>query len=74
MLAVSISDFDPHRTRGSFRLRTCELDHVGPFLGFVPKSLASLDRACRNHRPGVSAMFSTFAFDDIGLPWLGINT
>ena len=30
------SEFDPKRTRGSFRLRTSELDHVSLFLGFVP--------------------------------------
>jgi hypothetical protein len=37
-------------------------------------SATSLDRACRNHRPDVSVTFTTFAFDDSSLPWLGINT
>jgi hypothetical protein len=37
-------------------------------------ALASLNRACRNHRPGASAMLTTIAFDNGGLRWLEIST
>jgi hypothetical protein len=37
-------------------------------------ALASLDRACRNHRPGVSATLTTVAFDHSGLRWLEIGS
>jgi hypothetical protein len=36
-------------------------------------ALASLDLACRDHRPDVSATFTTIAFDDSSLRWLGIS-
>jgi hypothetical protein len=36
-------------------------------------SLASLDLACRDHCPDVSATFTTIAFDDSSLRWLGIS-
>src|SRR5712692_7450127 len=36
-------------------------------------ALASLDLACRDHRPDFSATFTTIAFDDSSLQWLGIN-
>jgi hypothetical protein len=37
-------------------------------------ALASLDRACRDHRPDVSATFTTVAFDNSSLRWLGIGS
>ena len=37
-------------------------------------ALASLDLACRDHRPDFSATFTTIAFDDSSLRWLEINT
>jgi len=37
-------------------------------------ALASLDRACRDHRPGVSATLTTTALDRSSLRWLGIST
>src|SRR5258707_6701597 len=36
-------------------------------------ALASLDLACRDHRPDFSATFTTIAFDDSSLQWLGIS-
>ena len=36
-------------------------------------ALASLDLACRDHRPGVSATLTTTAFDRSSLRWLGID-
>src|SRR5262245_60255418 len=36
-------------------------------------ALASLDRACRDHRPGVSATLTTTAFDHSRSRWLGIG-
>ena len=36
-------------------------------------ALASLNRACRDHRPGVSATLTTTAFDRSSLRWLGIS-
>src|SRR5580658_9232953 len=36
-------------------------------------ALASLDRACRDHCPDFSATFTTIAFDDSSLRWLGIS-
>jgi hypothetical protein len=36
-------------------------------------ALASFDLACRDHRPDFSATFTTGAFDDSSLQWLGIN-
>jgi hypothetical protein len=36
-------------------------------------ALASLDLACRDHRPDFSATFTTNAFDDSSLQWLGIS-
>jgi hypothetical protein len=36
-------------------------------------ALASLDLACRDHCPDVSATFTTIAFDDSSLRWLGIS-
>jgi hypothetical protein len=36
-------------------------------------ALASLDLACRDHRPDFSATFTTVAFDDSSLQWLGIS-
>jgi hypothetical protein len=36
-------------------------------------ALASLNRACRDHRPGVSATLTTMAFDQSSLRWLGIS-
>jgi hypothetical protein len=35
--------------------------------------LASLDRACRDHRPSVSATLTTMAFDHSRSRWLGIS-
>ena len=37
-------------------------------------ALASLDHACRDHRPGVSATLTTIAFDNSSLRWLEIST
>jgi hypothetical protein len=37
-------------------------------------ALASLNHACQDHRPDVSATFTTIAFDDSSLRWLEINT
>jgi hypothetical protein len=36
-------------------------------------ALASLDPACRDHRPDVSATLTTVAFDHSRSRWLGIN-
>jgi hypothetical protein len=36
-------------------------------------ALASLDLACRDHRPDFSATFTTIAFDDSSLQRLGIS-
>ena len=36
-------------------------------------ALASLNRACRDHRPGVSATLTTVTFDHSSLRWLGIS-
>ena len=36
-------------------------------------ALASLDRACRDHRPDVSATLTTTAFDRSSSRWLGIS-
>ena len=36
-------------------------------------ALASLDLACQDLRPGVSATLTTMAFDHSRLRWLGIN-
>jgi hypothetical protein len=36
-------------------------------------ALASLDLACRDHRPDFSATFTTIAFDESSLQWLGIS-
>jgi len=48
-----------------------------PSSGFLTSepllALASLDLACRDHCPGVSATFTTTAFDHSGSRWLGIN-
>jgi hypothetical protein len=37
-------------------------------------ALASLDLACRDHRPGVSATLTTTAFNRSSLRWLEIST
>jgi hypothetical protein len=37
------------------------------------RALASFDRACRDHCPDFSATFTTIAFDDSSLRWLGIS-
>jgi hypothetical protein len=37
-------------------------------------ALASLNHACRDHRPDVSATLTTMAFDHSSLRWLEINT
>jgi hypothetical protein len=37
------------------------------------RALASLDLACRDHRPDFSATSTTVAFDDSSLQWLGIS-
>src|SRR6266849_11205540 len=37
-------------------------------------ALASLDRACRDHRPGVSATLTTTTFNRSSLRWLEIST
>jgi hypothetical protein len=37
-------------------------------------ALASLDLACRDHRPGVSATLTTTAFNRSSLRWLAIST
>jgi hypothetical protein len=40
----------------------------------LPKPcLASLDHACQDHRPGVSATLTTTTFDRSSSPWLGIS-
>ena len=39
----------------------------------APLALASLNRACRDHRPDVSAALTTVAFDQSGPRWLGIS-
>ena len=36
-------------------------------------ALASLDHACRDHRPDVSATLTTMAFDHSRSRWLGIG-
>jgi hypothetical protein len=36
-------------------------------------ALASLNRACRDHRPGVSATLTTTDLDRSSLRWLGID-
>jgi hypothetical protein len=36
-------------------------------------ALASLDHACRDHCPGVSATLTTTAFDRSNSRWLGIS-
>src|SRR4029077_6857268 len=45
------------------------------FRHFIDSSLAlaSLNRTCRDHRPGVSAALTTVAFDQSGPRWLGIS-
>ena len=50
------------------------------YVGYAPQklllrllALASLDLACRDHRPDFSATFTTNAFDDSSLQWLGIS-
>src|SRR3990170_6784164 len=45
------------------------------FRRFKSSSLAltSLDRACRDHRPGVSATLTTMALDHSRWRWLGIG-
>jgi hypothetical protein len=40
----------------------------------VGAALASLNHACRDHRPDVSATLTTMAFDHSSLRWLEINT
>src|SRR5436190_1516821 len=49
--------------------------HLIRFLRFGSSSLAlaSLDRACRDHRPDVSATLTTVAFGQSSLRWLGIS-
>jgi hypothetical protein len=37
-------------------------------------ALASLDLACRDHCPGVSATLTTTAFNRSSLRWLAIST
>ena len=37
------------RRGGSLRLDACELDHLGPLLGFVGDELAEVDRRERKH-------------------------
>jgi hypothetical protein len=37
-------------------------------------ALASLDLACRDHRPSVSATLTTTTFNRSSLRWLGIGT
>jgi hypothetical protein len=36
-------------------------------------ALASFNRTCRDHCPGVSAALTTVAFDQSGPRWLGIS-
>jgi hypothetical protein len=36
-------------------------------------ALASLNRACQDHRPNVSATLTTVAFDHSSLRWFGIS-
>ena len=50
-------------------------DQVSRFRRFKSSllALASLDLACRDHRPDFSATFTTIAFDDSSLQWLGIS-
>ena len=49
--------------------------HLIRFRHFTDGSLAlaSLNRACRDQRPGVSATLATTAFDHSSLRWLGIS-
>jgi hypothetical protein len=44
-----------------------------PSWTYPDATLASLDLACRDHCPDVSATFTTIAFDDSSLRWLGIS-
>jgi hypothetical protein len=50
--------------------------HLIRFRHFIDGSLAfaSLDRACRDHRPDVSVTLTTTAFDRSSSRWLGIDT
>jgi len=53
-----------------FLRRGCRFRH---FIGGL-LALASLDHACRDHRPGVSATLTTTTFNRSSLRWLEINT
>src|SRR5215467_12793851 len=53
-------------------LRTWQLIRFRRFRSSL-LALASLDLACRDHRPDFSATFTTMAFDDSSLQWLGIS-
>ena len=59
---------------GRVTLRFCH--RLISFRHFISGSLAlaSLNRACRNHRPGASATLTTIAFDNGSLRWLEIGT
>jgi hypothetical protein len=50
-------------------------EHLISFRRFRSSSLAlaSLDHACRDHRPDVSATLATMAFDHSRSRWLGID-
>jgi hypothetical protein len=52
----------------SFAPSTCRMSFLDGSL-----ALASLNRACRDHRPDVSAALTTMAFDQSGPRWLGIS-
>jgi len=52
------------------------LERLIRFRHFIGGSLAlaSLNLACQDQRPGVSATLTTTAFDRSSLRWLGIST
>lgn len=41
---AGISPFDPKRTPGDAAFRTCEIDHVSAFIGFIRKEVAEVAR------------------------------
>src|ERR1700692_769270 len=66
---------DIHRTDPEGRVNPRFRHHLIRFRHFIDGSLAlaSLNRACRDHRPDVSAALTTVAFDQSGPRWLGIS-
>src|SRR5260370_684233 len=47
---VAKAALDPDRTRGSIRLRACDLHNLGPFLPLVDHAPSDVREPARNHR------------------------